>query len=139
MKEIKNRMQVVLLLWLSSCITTYAQTVVKGVIKDAVTQQPLQSVSVYFRGGKGVTSDVNGAYTLTTNASRFRSVQFSYVGYKTVIKTIIPDKEQVIDVEMELGDAKSSVVVKANKRSRYTNKNNPAVELIRQVIDNKDK
>jgi hypothetical protein len=132
-------MTFVLILLLSSHIATYSQTVVKGVIRDALTQQPLHSVSVYFKGGKGVTSAENGTYNLTTNAARFRTVQFSYVGYKSVIKNITPDKEQVLDIEMELGEAQGNVVVKARKRSKYTNKNNPAVELIRQVIDNKDK
>src|SRR5206468_298175 len=61
------------------------------------------------------------------------------VGYKTVTKTITPDKEQVIDVALEVADTKRNVVVKTSKRSKYSNKNNPAVELIRQVIDNKDK
>jgi hypothetical protein len=112
---------------------------VKGIIKDAVSQQPLQSVSIYFKGGKGVTSAADGSYTLVTNNSRLTSVQFSYVGYKTVSKTVSPNREQTIDVGLEVSDAKANVVVKTNRRGKYTNKNNPAVELIRQVIENKDK
>ena len=138
MKETCNRVAFVLCL-LASFFTSYAQTLVKGVVKDAATQQPLQSVSVYFRGGKGVTSGTDGSYTLVTTNSRFSVIQFSYVGYKTITKTIIPNREQVVDVYLEVSDAKRSVVVKTNKRSRYSNKNNPAVELIRQVIENKDK
>ncbi len=37
-----------------------------------------------------------------------------------------------------MADAKNNVVVKASRRGKYSNKNNPAVELIRRVIDNKD-
>ncbi|WP_018613292.1 DUF5686 and carboxypeptidase-like regulatory domain-containing protein [Segetibacter koreensis] len=139
MQEIKNRVILVLLL-LSACfITSYSQTVVKGVIKDAASQQPLQSVSVYFKGGKGVTSGADGSYTLRTVNEKFTTVQFSYVGYKTVTKTIFPGREQEINVLLELADAHNNVYVKTNKRSKYSNKNNPAVELIRKVIDNKNK
>lgn len=127
-----------LLLLTGFFINARTQTIVKGVIKDAVTQQPLQSVSIYFKGGKGVTSAADGSYTLTTTNSRLTLVQFSYVGYKTVGKTIIPNRAQTVDVELEIGDAKNNVVVKTRKRGQYSNKNNPAVELIRHVIDHKD-
>jgi hypothetical protein len=138
MKKIGDRM-ICLLLLVLPFISSYAQTTVKGVIKDAATQQPLQSVSVYFKGGKGVASAPDGSYTLSTNNTRINSIQYSYVGYKTVTKTITPNKEQNIDIFLELADVKNNVVVKTNKRGKYSNKNNPAVELIRRVIDNKDK
>jgi hypothetical protein len=138
MKELRNRCLIVLLM-LTTFIITRGQTIVKGVIKDASTGQPLQSVSVYFRGGKGVTSAADGSYTLATENSRLSVVQFSYVGYKTASKTVKPNHEQVIDVSLEVSDTKRNVTVKTNRRGRYTNKDNPAVELIRQVIDNKDK
>lgn len=139
MNEMKNRVGFIILLSLFSFYTSVAQTVVKGVIKDANTHQPLQSVSIYFKGGKGITSAADGSYTLVTNNSRYNQITFSYVGYKTTAKAVVPNREQVVNIEMELGDAKGDVVVKTSKRSKYTNKNNPAVELIRQVIDNKDK
>ncbi len=138
MRQVFNR-AVFVLLFTATFINSYTQTIVKGVIKDAVTQQPLQSVSVYFKGGKGVTSGSDGSYTLRTDNLKVSAIHFSYVGYKTITKTILPGKEQVIDINLEVLDAKSNVTVKTNKRSKYTNKNNPAVELIRQVIDNKDK
>lgn len=137
-KKISSSFVCVLLL-ITSFVPVTAQTIVKGIIKDAITRQPLQSVSIYFKGGKGVTSSPDGSYVLETVNTRLTNIQYSYVGYKTVTQTIIPGKEQVIDVTLEVLDAKRNVTVKANKRSRYSNKNNPAVELIRRVIENKDK
>lgn len=132
--------KIVLLLLFSACfIAPSAQTVVKGVIKDAVTQQPLQSVSVYFKGGKGVTSGANGSYALTAVNKKLTEVQYSYVGYKTDTKNIFPGREQEINIQLQITEAYNNVYVKTNKRSKYSNKNNPAVELIRKVIDNKDK
>src|SRR4051812_31603347 len=121
MKDLRNRSLVVLLM-LTAFITSRGQTIVKGVIKDASTGQPLQSVSVYFRGGKGVTSAADGSYTLATENSRLSVVQFSYVGYKTASKTVRPNHEQVIDVSLEVSDTKRNVTVKTNRRGRYTNK-----------------
>ncbi len=137
MKEVKNRIAFVLLLF-CSFISLSSQTIVKGVIKDANTQQPLQSVSVFFKGGKGIASRADGSYKLTTGNTKLTLIQFSYVGYKTVTKTIATNKEQVVNVNLELSEGKN-VVVKTNKRGKYSNKNNPAVELIRKVIDNKSK
>ncbi len=139
MQELKNRVVLTLLLLCVCFITSYAQTVVKGEIKDAVTQQPLQSVSVYFKGGKGVTSGADGSYTLTSVNDKLTIVQYSYVGYKTITKNIFPGRGQEINIQLQLADAHNNVLVKTNKRSKYSNKNNPAVQLIRKVIDNKGK
>src|SRR5438067_10904386 len=124
-KIIHCRILLVLLLGIAF-VTAHTQTIVRGIIKDANTQQPLQSVSIYFKGGKGVTSASDGSYTLATENSRITTIQFSYVGYKTITKTIAPNKEQVMNIELEVADAKSNVVVKTNKRGRYSNKDNPA-------------
>ena len=120
-------------------ISSFSQTVIKGVIKDAGTQKPIQYVSVYFKGGKGVASDVDGKFSITTSNPKLSVLIFSYVGYQTVTKNIWPDHEQEINVYMDVAINKNNVTLKASKRSKYTNKNNPAVELIRRVIDNKDK
>ncbi|MCW3107935.1 MAG: hypothetical protein JWQ09_2441 [Segetibacter sp.] len=128
-----------LLLFIASFITSFAETVVKGKVKDAVTKQPLQSVSVVFKGGKGVTTDVDGNFTLVVPGNKYHQIQFSYVGYQTIAHTIDPGIEQVIEIELQVADAKNTVIVKSSKRSRYSNKNNPAVELIRKVIDNKSR
>ena len=65
-------------------------------------------------------------------------ILISYVGYKTIQRDIVVGKEQNIDFELET-DPKAvyNVTVSTNKRAKYRNKNNPAVDLIRRVIDNK--
>ena len=115
-----------------------AQTVISGVIKDASTQQPLSFVSVYFKGAKGIISGEDGTYKLSTVNPKLTTVEFSYGGYKVVSKKIAPGTQTIIDISMEQ-EAMAEVIVKTNKRAKYSNKDNPAVELIRQVIDNKSK
>lgn len=114
-----------------------AQTVVQGVITDAVSNQPLQYVSVVFKGGRGTVTDSLGHYILRSSGSN-NTIQVTYVGYKPILKTITPGMTQTIDVALEIDPkAVNNVTVTTNKRAPYRNKGNPAVELIRRVIANK--
>ncbi len=123
---------------LTGFIQSMAQTVVKGKIVDAFSKEPLQYVSVVFKGGRGTVTDSLGQYTLRSSGNSISVILISYVGYKTIQKDIIVGKEQIIDLELET-DPKAvyNVTVSTNKRAKYRNKNNPAVDLIRRVIDNK--
>jgi hypothetical protein len=124
------------LLLLLNAAVLQAQTIVKGMIRDAITQKPLEFVSIYFKGAKGVVSSEDGSYSLATNNTKWTVVEFSYNGYKKVTKTIVPGKEQEINIDLELVALKE-VIVSTNKRGKYRNKDNPAVELIRNVIEHK--
>jgi hypothetical protein len=119
-------------------ITVTAQTSIKGIIRDAVTQEPLAFVSIYFQGGNGVTSNDDGSYSIQTNNGKYSTLVFSYTGYKKITKKIVPGTEQTLNIDLETTNSLSTVVIKA-KRGKYRNKNNPAVELIDKVIANKDK
>jgi hypothetical protein len=114
-----------------------AQTRVSGTITDAATHQPLKSVSIQFKGSRrGTTSDVDGKYTLSLDGN-YTQIQFSYVGYKALVKNIEAGKEQMLDVALETATDTSNVYVKPHK-VKYRNKDNPAVELIEKVIAHKD-
>ncbi len=116
-----------------------AQTVVKGFVKDAATMKPIQFVSIYFEGGKGVTTGDDGSYSIVTNRDNLKILNFSFTGYKNVSKKIIIGKEQIVNVELELNQSLQEVIVRTKKRGKYKNKDNPAVELIDLVIANKSK
>jgi hypothetical protein len=131
--------QIILFFTFFFSVSAFAGTTVKGIVKDALTKQPLQFVSVVFKDGKGVTTQADGSFALASAGTNNDQIQISYVGYQTTVLNITPGKEQVIEVElMVAADPKNAVVVKA-KRGKYSNKNNPAVELIRKVIENKSK
>ncbi len=133
-KKMKQLALVVLTIF--STYFTQAQTVISGIIRDASTQQPLSFVSVYFKGAKGIISGEDGTYSLSTVNLKLTAIEFSYGGYKVISKKVTPGKQTTLDINMEQ-EAMAEVIVKTNKRAKYSNKNNPAVELIRQVIDNK--
>ena len=129
-----------LLVFFAAVQGSFAQTVVRGTITDAKTKQTLPYVTVTFVGGKqGASSDNQGRYHLVSNGS-YTQMRVTYVGYKTEIKAIEPGKEQTINIALtEDRQLLNEVVVKAGKKPKYRNKNNPAVELIRQVIEHKEK
>lgn len=136
-----NRKLSLLALFMLLTVTAFAQnTVVQGTVRDAKTKETLPYVSIAVVGtSQGVNTDMNGHYKITVNGT-YTQLQASYVGYRTVMKNILPGREQTVDIVMG-NDAKllTEVVVKGGKKKKYTNKNNPAVELIRKVIANKDK
>lgn len=125
-----------------ACCCTFdvsAQTIVKGVVRDAMSNQPLPFVSIVFQGGKGgVTSNEDGSYSIQTNNLKLNTLVFTFAGYKKFSVSFTPGIEQTIPVLLESGTALKDVKIKT-KRGRYSNKNNPAVELIDLVIANKNK
>ncbi|MDB5110907.1 MAG: hypothetical protein JWR67_2021 [Mucilaginibacter sp.] len=127
-----------LLILLPSAILAQ-QTEIKGTITDARTHETMPAVSVSFEGTTiGVTADNGGRYKLVSDKASNR-IKVSFIGYKTVFKDIIPGKAQTIYIVMaEDHKLLTEVVIKSGKKTRYTNKNNPAVELIRKVIAHKD-
>ena len=126
-------------IFLLSSLLSNGQTLVKGFVKDAATMRPLQFVSIYFEGGKGVTSGEDGSYSIISKKNSLNTLNFSFTGYKKITKKIEAGKEQIINIELELTDALQGVTVKTRKRGKYKNRDNPAVELIDLVIENKKK
>lgn len=139
MKRLTRFKEVWVLFLLTFTITVlHAQpvTTVNGVIRDASTGSPLPFVSVYFKGAKGVISGENGSYSLSTTNPKLTIVTFSYGGYKTIERKIESGKEQELNIELDQAEL-SGVTVRNSRRGKYRNKDNPAVELIRQIVDHK--
>ncbi|GAB3902282.1 DUF5686 and carboxypeptidase-like regulatory domain-containing protein [Larkinella knui] len=113
-------------------------TQVKGVITDARTGETLPFVSVIIPGTtQGTSADVDGKYVIAVPATHSR-IKFTYVGYQSIEKPVTQGAEQVINIKMSV-DATMLTEVTVKGKSRYRNRDNPAVQLIRQVIDNKEK
>jgi len=135
-------MQIAFLLFtLLRSSTSFAQTTtIRGTVTDGATKEPIASASVYFKDAKGVTTDSLGRFEIRTALNQ-KQLEVSYIGYKTKVVAVEPGKEQILRVELSLDASKdlSAVVVKSKKKIKYTNKDNPAVELIRRVIAAKER
>jgi hypothetical protein len=114
-------------------------TYVSGQVTDAVSGQPLPSISIDFTGSRyGTSSDDQGKFILSAPGS-FSRITFSYVGYQPVTKTIMPGQTNVLHIRLQSSNTElKEVMVSSGKNKRYRNKGNPAVEFIQQVIDHKD-
>jgi hypothetical protein len=129
----------ILFLLLLSTLKVLAQsTTVTGVITEAKSGAPLEDVVVFFPGTNvGTTTDAAGKYRISIDGSP-SMVRFTYTGYRTVTRKIDAGT-QIVNVQLaEDSRTLKEIVVKPGKQARYRNKNNPAVELIREVISHKD-
>ena len=116
------------------------QTVVSGTVTDAKSKETLPYVSFLISGtSKGGRTDLDGKYKIAIEG-KSAEIRFSYIGYKSQIRTIKAGNAQVINIQLEPESTQmDEVVITAGKKPKYRNKENPAVELIRNVIANKDK
>ena len=113
-----------------------AQNVVGHVVDDA-TGEHLGFASVQYKDHKMSTiSDMNGRFTI--KRVKGGKLVVSVMGYKTRTFDITDDTEKLFVSLRQDTKSLKEVTVRA-KRSRYRRKNNPAVELMRKVIDHKKK
>ena len=122
-----------------SSFTAYGQkmTSVRGQVIDAKTKETMPYVNVQFYGTTlGVTSDIEGNFFIETKTA-VSKLKITYVGYKPQTLKIKQGEANRLEIKLdeEVIDLKEVVVT----QGKYRNKGNPAVELIRHVIDNKDK
>lgn len=131
-----------LLFALISFFTYMAQaqtTVVSGTISDLKAKNPLPYVTVSFRGTKLLTKTDSRGYYMLRSTVAYAQIQVNYVGYKTAYMPVQAGKTQTINVKLqeETQSLNEVSISTAKKKARYKNKDNPAVELIRQVIAHK--
>ncbi|MBC3791859.1 DUF5686 and carboxypeptidase-like regulatory domain-containing protein [Spirosoma utsteinense] len=125
--------------WLTLLNTAWAQEPVRGRVVDAKSSEPVPFATVIVPGTQiGTNTDASGAFTLELPAGiDTLRLQVSQLGYQTLSKPWRGEPELVFRL---VPDTKrlNEVYVRA-KRQRYRNKDNPAVTLIRRVINEKDK
>jgi len=126
------------LLLISRLAAAQQITTVTGKVTDQLTGQPLQYVNVSFPGtSHGTTTDRSGQFSLSA-VGTFKQVAFSLMGYQPVLKIIIPGQANEVSVKLKTSETQlNEVNITSGKRAKYSNKGNPAVELIQQVIDHK--
>ena len=114
-------------------------TTIKGKVIDAKTKLPLAFVDVILKGTYvGVSTDLDGQFIIQTK-NPSDTIQVAYLGYKTIERPIQREKRQKMDFSMEEEGYQLDNVTIVGQKGRYRKKNNPAVDLMRNVIANRDK
>ncbi|KAF0151886.1 MAG: TonB-dependent receptor [Ignavibacteria bacterium] len=82
---------------------TFAQSTLKGVVVDSLTQESLVGATVFLVGTSlGSACDIEGEYRITNIPDGKYNVRISYVGYKTKFVEMIFRNKQVIDMFFQL-------------------------------------
>lgn len=107
-----------------------------GVVVDAVTGEALPYSTVQFENKPvGTRTDFEGRFSLEIKEPA-RRLKITYVGYQPMFVELKPGQaNNDLVVRMQEGSQTLKEVVIRNEK--YRNKDNPAVELIRNVIENK--
>lgn len=127
------------LVWIGLKVAVlHAQTtVVKGSVVDVQSQEPLAFVNVRFQNTNiGTTTDIDGQFELNTEEVH-TSLLISYLGYQDKVVTVQIGQEQPLRIQLTADATELETVTVKAKKQRYSKKNNPAVDLMRQVIRHK--
>ena len=121
--------------------TVFAQqsaiTTVKGQVIDAQTNETLPYAGVFLEGTKvSSNTDMNGNFMVHTTAP-VKKIRVGYVGYETMFVNVRQGETQNIKIQLKQNLKEINEVLVTPKKRKYRNKNNPAVELINQVIDHR--
>ncbi len=126
-----------LLFYVISTVVSLAQ--VTGKVIDSKTRQPLDYVNVYYEGKNcGEMTDENGMFVIKEDSS-WNELTIHTIGYITQVIKLdkIKNKNQNLVIKLVPEARILSGVVVAGKKTKYSRKNNPAVELMRKVIERK--
>ena len=124
-----------LFLMLVLLLPLHAQEIIRGHVVDEATGEGIGFASVQYKGLNLVTiTDPQGYFTIRLLKGKRLTV--SVLGYKSRTIDVSSDSEKLF-VSLRQ-DAKALKEVTVNKkRTRYSRKNNPAVELMKRVVANK--
>lgn len=96
------------------CVVTFAQTTIKGQIKDN-TGLPLPGANIIITGTNiGTVSDFDGNFTLTTNQEPPFSIRVTYTGFDEQVIEITTNN-QTVTIAMAEGNELDEVVISASR------------------------
>ena len=124
-----------LLIFLFTTVHSWGQSRhLMGTVIDATTREPLRNASIYNRGeNKGTRTDSLGRFVIPVGSGKI-ILAVSMIGYSGRTLTAIPPEKDTLIIALTPDVQKMQQVVVTNRRGKYRNKDNPAVELIRKVI-----
>lgn len=116
---------------------SHAQTI-QGVVRDSITGEPIAYAAVRIdKTTDGILSDDNGHFKFT-NKSGGRVLVCSFMGYRTKRITLPAGKSFSQDILLVGEGVSLEELIVRPKKEKYSKKNNPAVELIQNVIARKN-
>lgn len=124
------------LLILSLCLSVAvnAQRLLEGHVNDAELGSAIERASIFNHSTRlGTFSDGDGVFHIRCNDND--TLLITAIGYEPITVVIMPDSVSVYLNMNQKVTALSEVVV---SRKKYSKKNNPAVDLVKRVIEKRD-
>ncbi|MGL4327645.1 MAG: DUF5686 family protein [Tannerellaceae bacterium] len=119
-------------------VQAQSTTKVTGIIKDSITGETVPYVAVVFdKSTIGTMSLDNGSFSLQ-NTKGLTNITVSSLGYEDYHFTVPVGKTTNKIIQLRPSTIEIAEVIVKPKKEKYTKKNNPAVELIEEVIRRKD-
>lgn len=131
----------IMLVWAVASPSVFAQTNIQGRVTNAATHEGIGGATVSLINSAGVaiaggtSTDSMGFYKLPLVGGATHVV-FDALGFETLTIELHPDRLQAMNAALEESFQSLDEVVISGK-GRYRNRNNPAVALIKKVIEHK--
>lgn len=123
---------------LLATLSLSAQQQITGVVTDDETGDSIAFASIVYKGHNiTVVANAYGQYTLPRCEGW--NITVSAVGYKTRIIPINGRTRRRLNIALKPDKTQLAEVTVRSKKSRYSRKDNPAVELMRRVVAAKKK
>lgn len=130
----KRFLTLILSIW-ALALSVSAQ--ISGYVIDRYTGDSIAYASIVYKGQKtSASADLHGHYKIKRLNNH--KLTFSALGYQSQTVFISSKVGDILVVKLRPDTRKlGEVVVKSKKKSKYSRKNNPAVELMKKVIEKK--
>ena len=110
-----------------------------GVVIDSLTQKPLEYIAVYFKNtASGCVTNYKGEF-FVKDTSGSDTLVIDAIGYQKRFIKLKTGQNPDIKVLLKPTSIELTGAVVKPKKERYRKKDNPAIELIRNVIAHKDR
>lgn len=120
-----------------TAIATYADVTLKGVVKDAVSGEPIPYASVVLKSmGWGRLTNEKGKFELS-HTERADSLIVSAMGFASV-RLPLDASQKTINVGLEPVGKQLGVVYVKPRKEKYSKKNNPAVDFVNRIRNSQD-
>lgn len=124
-----------------SFVASAQTTLLKGVVRDSLSGEPLIGVNVTHASGKGAATDLDGAYAMALEPGNY-TITFSFVGYTTQTRTITVPAANSLTLDAKLVPSTKQldmVVVSAGRFEQRVGEVTQSLSVLRpDLIRNKN-
>jgi len=120
-------------------VTLFAQNTIQGTVTDAVNNELLPNVYVYIPDlQKGTVTNISGEYELKNLPNGFFKIQYSFLGYKTIIHSLEINKQLLsINISLTPTSIQTQEIIVTGGRAGSQHENAIKIENIcKEKLDN---